>query len=68
MRLTLEGQHRIIGLSRTDQVSKQEYVWEEAKKRVGDVKKKASESWNLARPVDKEESCWNLGENDVVIP
>lgn len=64
MGLTLKEEHRVIGLSRTDQVSKQEYAWEEGM-RVGDGKK-ASESRNLARSVDKEVRSWNFG--DIVIP
>lgn len=40
MWLTLKEEHGVIGLSRIDQVSKQEYAWEKAKKRVGDGKKK----------------------------
>lgn len=35
---------------------------------MGDGKKQASESRNLARPADKEVSSWRFGGNDVVIP
>lgn len=48
MGLTLKEEHGVIGLSRIDQVSKQEYAWEEAKKREWVMERKrqvSHETW-----------------------